>query len=458
MAIDQDLARSLLTSAVARYESACRWGLVTVVAMLVFHVMTFGPFVGAEVERSTVAAESEALRSASNELSANLTTQQTVMQEVRDDLDAMLARKKADFDALQRAVELIREAALGGDADSGGGAGGVDANPAVQAPIFVQAPAPRIQESARVGFFADRIEQEGLSERVRAAPTGADLRTVLTPLIERHVIAPQFARVNESWQSKLPQLETGAERIKEQFSALAAAFPTAPVWADMPEQADSYLGDLRAVVFGPPGDPQWWHTVVGKDDAVLQMKELEVELISPQSFHAANLALQGWLGDRDTLLAGLDARLENLQQRFDEQQDRLANLLVPISGVALDLSIVVGSFPLVLAILLGLAIGWPARRRREALRAATLARRAGLVGQDDEAFLPIRTSAWPLGYALGSVALSIGWITVASWQLAAWTDRDGLDLLGMTGVAVLVVAAAGLYSARAAAERDTPHA
>ncbi|PXX99289.1 hypothetical protein [Halomonas sp. LBP4] len=447
MAIDKDLARSLLTSAVTRYESACRWGLVTVLVMLVFHVMTFGPFVAAQVERAKVAAESKALKQTSDELRANLRAQQTAMQEVRDGLDVMLVRKKADLDALQRAVEFIRESTSGEQDEAGSERG---ANLAVQAPIAVQEPAPRLQDSARVRFFAKRIEQEGLSERVRAASTGADLRTILTPLIDRHVIAPQFARVNENWQSKVPQLETGALRIKEQFAKLANTFPNAPLWAEMREKADSYLDDLRAVEFGPPDDPQWWHTVVGKDDAVLQMKELEVALISPPSFHAANEALQNWLSDRDTMLAGLNAQLQSLQQRFDEQQDRLANLLVPISGVALDLSIVVGNFPLVLAILLGSAIGWPARRHRELLRAVALARRADLITRGDEDLLTAQSSAWPLGYALGSVALSIAWISVVSWQLAKWTDRGDLDLVSMTAVAITFVVAAGIYKFRIA--------
>lgn len=456
MAIDKDLARSLLISAVARYESSHRWGLVMVLVMLVFHVMTFGPFVDAQVERAKVAVESKALKGTSDELYANLRAQQTAMQEVRNDLDAMLVRKKADFVALQRAVEYIRES-TSGERDEAGSERG--ANFAVQAPMVVQEPVPRLQDSARVRFFVERIEQEGLSERVRAASTGADLRTILTPFIDRHVITPQFARVNENWQSRLPQLETGGQRIKEQFAKLANMFPNAPLWAEMPEKADSYLEDLRAVEFGPPDDPQWWHTIVGKDDAVLQMKELEVALISPPSFHAANEALQSWLRDRDTMLAGLNSQLQSLQQRFDEQQDRLANLLVPISGVALDLSIVVGNFPLVLAILLGIAIGWPARRQRELLRAAALARRADLIAQGDEELLTAQRSAWPVGYALGSVMLSVAWISIVSWQLAKWADRDGLGPVSMTAVAIMVVVAAGIYKfliAKQGAEHGPP--
>jgi hypothetical protein len=442
MAVDESLARSLLTDATARYESACRWSLITALVLLVFHVMTVAPFIRAHVERSAVMAEQSTLETVAAELQTNLQAQERAMETVRDALDSMLVAKKSDFEALQRAVVSVR-----------GSLDGVDGGGAVEDPPFVQA-VPRLQQDPRVDLFVELIRAEGLNAAVREADTGSELRTILTPLIEREIIAPRFARVEEIWQARLPQLEQGADALGERFAELASENADAALWGRMRSEAERYSSTLRDVVFRAPDDPEWWHTVVGKDAAILQMKDVEVELISPESFRAASASLQGWLDDRDAIVADLNAQLDALQQLFDEQQDRLTNLLVPISGVALDLSIVVGHFPLVLAAFLGVAIAWPERRYRALFRAAALARRANLLTAEDVSLmLPGRNTASSFAYALGGVALSIGWIAFAIRQLASWDGRVGLGLAVMTAGAILIVIAAGVYNLRAVAAR-----
>ena len=104
MAVDQELARTFLTSAAARYESACRWGLIACFSILVFHVMTFSPFVRAQVERAAVTTQSKTLSDVSNEVTASLEAQQTAIKDVRDELDSMLKSKKDDFGEIGRAT------------------------------------------------------------------------------------------------------------------------------------------------------------------------------------------------------------------------------------------------------------------------------------------------------------------------------------------------------------------
>lgn len=458
MAVDQNLARSLLTDAKTRYESARRWSLVTVLVLLLLHVMTVGPFVRAQIERAAVAEEQRSLREASADLSTSLQTQQRVMQEIRDALDAMLAAKKADFDALQSAVVAIR-AAQGQETS---GTDGLSPDFGAQDPLFVQAPVPQLQAqvpqlraSARSDVFVQLIQQDGLAGSVAAAESGDELRTILRPIIEREIIEPRFARVNAVWGSRQPELAEGAGRIRQRFAELAAEFPETPLWSEMSAEAASYRAALDNVVFGPPpDDPDWWHTVVGKDAAVLQMKEVDVGLLSPESFTTASTALQGWLDDRDVLIADLDGQLAELEAQFDQQQQRLAGLIAPISGVALDLSIVVGDFPLALAVLLGMAMIWPERRYRELVGSAELARRAGLIeAQDGELFLPGGNARLSLFWSLGGVVLAVAWILLASRQLAAWSGREGPSLVVITGVAILIVAAIGIWKIRAAAAR-----
>lgn len=412
--------------------------------------MTFSPFVRGQVERAAITAQSKTLSDVSKEVTASLEAQQSAMTDVRGELDSMLKSKKADFGALQRAVELTRQSPGTGPGASTDRTDRTGARPMVQMPMLgVQRRSARLEESARAGFFVELIQREGISEEVRAANTGRKLRIALRLIVEQHVITPRFKKVSESWQAKLPVLREKAVRVKARFAEMAKIFPDEPLWTMMPAEVERYVAALQEVTFRPPDDPEWWHTVVGKDDAVLRMKNVAVELISSKSFRTATEALQKLLNDRKQVVAALDARLLDLQRRFEEQQDRLSDLIAPIKGVALDLSIVVGNFPLVLSILLGIATIWPARRYGELFRAATVARRADLI---DELAADVlwRSRDWgrSVTHTLGLVALFIAWVLAAAWQLSAWPGRDGLDLVIMTATSVLIVVASGLYKAQ----------
>lgn len=450
MAVDQDLARKLLTDAAARYESACRWSLVVCISIFVFHILTFSPFIRAQVERAALTEQSKLLTAASAEVASALEAQETTMKEVRADLDAMLKRKKAEFALLQLAVETIRQSSGPGAEPPAPSEDRSNPDPMVQMPLSaVQRTGPRLEESARVEHFMDEIRAQGLTDLVRNASSGRQLRIALRPIVEGSVIEPQFEQVRNHWQERVPDLRGKAETARDRFAQLARLFPDEPRWGTMPAEIDVYLAALGKVTFGPPNDPEWWHSVVGKDDAVLEMKNVAVELIGTPSFRDATQALQRLIDERQQLVASLDAKLKDLQRQFAQQSDRLSDLISPIKGVALELSVVVGNFPLVLAFLLAAATIWPVRRYCTLIRAAALARRAELIDGPAAETL-CRPSDWMRSVTLlfGQVAFFISWVGVAAWQLAPWQDRDGLNLAFMTAMAVLVLIGGALYKAR----------
>ena len=176
------------------------------------------------------------------------------------------------------------------------------------------------------------------------------------------------------------------------------------------------------------------------------MKTVTVERISTPSLRRATKSLKMLVAERKQMVTTLDAKLAELRQQFEKQKDRLSDLIAPIKGVALELSVVVGNFPMVLALLLAAATLWPVRRYSTLIGAAALARRAELIDEPAAETL-WRPSGWMRSLALlfGQVAIFVAWILVAAWQLNAWAEREGLDLTLLTASAVLIVVGAGLY-------------
>jgi hypothetical protein len=449
MAVDQALARTLLTDAAARYESTCRWSLIVCISIFVFHILTFSPFIGAQTERAELTGQLSLLTDASAEAAAALDAQEMAMKKVRADLDAMLKNTKADFALLQRAVETIRPNLDPEASSPAAPADGSGPGPMVQMQIqSVRSAGPSPEQSARIDVFLGAIRQQGLADPVRDAKNGRQLRTVLRPIVERLVIEPQFETLRKSWREGLPDLRDKAQTARDRLARLAARFPDEPRVVAMPAEIEAYLAALDKVTFGPPDDPKWWHSVVGKDDAVLEMKDVAVELISTPSFRDARKALKALIAEQEHLTAALDGKLEDLRRQFEQQTARLGDLIAPIKGVALELSVVVANFPLVLALLLAAAMIWPARRYRALIAAAALARRAELIDQPAAEAMS-GPGAWMRSAALsfGQVVLFLAWIGGAAWQVAPWEDRDGLNLNLLTGLAVLIVIGAALYRA-----------
>lgn len=447
MGTDPELARTLVTSSTDRYESASRWALLACLTIFVFHVMTFSPFIRAQVQRAAAADEVAVLSSAIKELKASLDAQQAAIGRIRSELDAMLEAKKREFAALQRAVQMARTGRSRGAAIGTGDP--QDADPTVQRPLMVQMPLRAQGASAGGRDFGRLLEQENVVAAVRAASSDSALRDALRPLVEQHIIRPHFDVIEAVWRQQLPELRAQGARTKFQVEAVARQFPGDPAWRGLPAEVDRYLAALGEVKFQPPDDPAWWHSVIGKADAVIQLREEAARQISPASFEAAAAALDGLLKARAELMTKLDARLTELRRQFDAQQERLGELIAPIKGVALDLSVLVGNFPLFLGILLGVAVAWPARRYRELSRATWLARQANLVDTTAEGVLRHRDgNRHGLALTVALVVLLVGWVLVAAWQLSAWAAREGPSLVLLTVMGAAVVIASAAYRAQ----------
>lgn len=451
MAVDQDLARTMLNEAATRYESAGRWALILCAVVFVFHILTFSPFIRAQAARAALAEQIDILDGTSTDLGAMLDVQQAAMDAVRGDLDAMLKRMKEEFGFLQRAIETIRTApAPGAGQPPSAGLPPQPPRPMVQMQMQAAPAGSQTMQEAHVESFIKAIRTDNLTDLVRDAPGGQMLRDVLRPLIEQKIIGPQFATVTASWKARLPDLLGKTDAVRASLVRLTALFPAELRWPALRARIDAYRAALDKVTFGPPADdPNWWYTTAGKGAAVLKMKDIATDRLTTPSFREAHKALRALLDERAHLVAGIDDRLSALERQFEAQKEKLGELIAPVKGLAFDLSVVSANFPLVLALLLAAALVWPARRYDALRSAATLARRAGLIDQDGaDALLHPGGMLGSAAVLTAQAVLFVAWCLAAAWQLRDWPGREGLDLPLLTGLAVAIVVGAALYKAQ----------
>jgi hypothetical protein len=426
MALDQNLARTLLTDAVSRYESASRWAIIACVVLLIFHVMTFSPFLRSQSDLGAAENQMEALASTQDVLQSQLQTQQEKMQQLRDKLDEVLASKRAAFEALQHALETIRDP--GPENESG------PADSPVQAQVIQTFARPWIWHGVN---FRELIENEGAVDRVRDAQTIDQLRELLQPIIEDSIIKPHFQELNEKWSEMLPELRSYVERLQDELNRSSGLLPEQrELLQEMSGHAETYLASLKKVAFTPPGDADWWHSVPGKIAAFEELADRAAEeILDARSFQVTDAALQKLIASRKELVDASEAKLEQIKKQFDQQEARLADFIAPIRGVALDLSIVVAFFPLILGALLGVVIAWPARRGAELASAVWLAQRADLIDAAGASTLTGRRSP---GFAvlktIGLAVFSIAWILVAAFQIWSRDGGNGFDAVSRVGI------------------------
>jgi len=118
------------------------------------------------------------------------------------------------------------------------------------------------------------------------------------------------------------------------------------------------------------------------------------------------LALAGEISQAEELLlkdsklmARLSKQIEDLLKKgdsyalekgFEEQKKRAEELAKPLTDLALDLALITESFPLILAVGIGVAIFWPGWRRRELLETWGHSSQSILNG----GMLPKRSGSW----------------------------------------------------------------
>ncbi len=440
--MDRDLAKELFHTARRQYDSAVRWSLIVLSAVLFFHLMLYAPYI--ELYNDHAVAKEELAVMDEQRLVLSAVEQflhsgeGSLMNRFRSQLRELVEGLRFDLSRLNRSVELAREEPQAG----------IPAQPPQELQM-AQRILPFDTQQPR-DFFP--IDDPGLRDRIKKAPDMASIRALIRPLVERDIVTPHFAELNSFWKHQaLPRLEYSIDSVVALLRE-----PGTPLLRDDPlsramEEGLTQIKNMASEVeFAPPEDSSWWASVEDKERMAAGLAEsVERDIVSPATLSGIVLRVESLLSRQQEVVADLENEMAELKVRFERMQDDLASLGQSFTAIAVNLDGVVARFPILIAICLAWVAFWTAKRARD-LAAATDA----LVVLEEDAKLwdwfrrrvrltVLGSSAAADAMLLGAVALV--WVGVASVQLLRMPDINLAKLTTSSLVGIVIALAAVGY-------------
>jgi ElaB/YqjD/DUF883 family membrane-anchored ribosome-binding protein len=286
---------------------------------------------------------------------------------------------------------------------------------------------------------------EDLAEKVRAS--GFVLKDVVDPWIEKSVIQPRLDELRDAWRTKVwPKLTAIAADLNSQVDEALKLSPKDPDLFELKKQLKAFVQSGASINFNPPANHSWWRTQRGKNATgeefdASSASALHVDLIDNVA-KAMQTAADKANSKADAIMANAEQAQKALEKSFEEQKKRAAELAQPIGFLAVDLAMLVETFPLILGGALGVAFFWIGWRRRELAQAwAALAKADGEWQHGAEA---IGLAHGPRKELIVAFIAALSWVTFASCQLSVSTvlPLSRAAELGALGVCFLAVGAA----------------
>jgi hypothetical protein len=286
---------------------------------------------------------------------------------------------------------------------------------------------------------------EDLAEKVRAS--GFVLKDVVDPWIEKSVIQPRLDELRDAWRTKVwPKLTAIAADLNSQVDEALKLSPKDPDLFELKKQLKAFVQSGASINFNPPANHSWWRTQRGKNATgeefdASSASALHVDLIDNVA-KAMQTAADKANSKADAIMANAEQAQKALEKSFEEQKKRAAELAQPIGFLAVDLAMLVETFPLILGGALGVAFFWIGWRRRELAQAwAALAKADAEWQHGAEA---IGLAHGPRKELIVAFIAALSWVTFASCQLSVSTvlPLSRAAELGALGVCFLAVGAA----------------
>jgi ElaB/YqjD/DUF883 family membrane-anchored ribosome-binding protein len=286
---------------------------------------------------------------------------------------------------------------------------------------------------------------EDLAEKVRAS--GFVLKDVVDPWIEKSVIQPRLDELRDAWRTKVwPKLTAIAADLNSQVDEALKLSPKDPDLFELEKQLKAFVQSGASINFNPPANHSWWRTQRGKNATgeefdASSASALHVDLIDNVA-KAMQTAADKANSKADAIMANAEQAQKALEKSFEEQKKRAAELAQPIGFLAVDLAMLVETFPLILGGALGVAFFWIGWRRRELAQAwAALAKADAEWQHGAEA---IGLAHGPRKELIVAFIAALSWVTFASCQLSVSTvlPLSRAAELGALGVCFLAVGAA----------------
>lgn len=467
--MNEELIKSMFLKARDQYEGAVRWALLAVIFSALFHLLTFSQYISLNkrmAEAQTISNDLGQLEGELSETTSNLEYCQLQMDDAfEQQVESTVRLLATDFEELSTAVNKIRTPSTSGISP-------LDPNSLLENGSQITIQQPQIGQSiSRPVFQFDA----SLENEIRNAKSETELRQLLIPIIEEQIIQPRFRELNEFWKNNI--LTNLKDTIPQAMRALEdnrLLFPGDPKEFDeLINQLDRTLNYVDSIVFVPPSsDPEWWDSVAGKRATLNEMRDAVIsgflDVSSVESFKEAQTQVQEAHEKQVVLLDEIHADIQELEEKFKQEQSRLEIMGKPFEFVSLDLAFVVSIFPLILGLILSASIIWATNHLQGLAWAVDemvqtggdrallgwFSRRTGLSWESPRENIPggkewhrlgKRNKTWVLIQLIRILLYSV-WMGIATWQLYGWEQRDTTQILWFLAAGDVLIIVAGLYS------------
>lgn len=469
--MDTEISRLIFSKARDRYDSAMRIAFLAILALIIFHLTTFQPFIDATARLSRVKIKNEMLKGVQRKLilihSDLKQLEKQTHNIIRDALYRTLVSKVAAFQQLDMMVTAIRSGEVG---DLPTVIGRPDM-PQMQLPddsiqMQVQRPLQRDDLSVQVPLDAGpRFSQlpaieDTLADRIKQADSIEELRSLLLSYVRQNIIEVHFAELSNDLQAKAPALKEYAIAIRDSSVHFAKMHPShAAYFKKLAQGMDEFVYAFNTLSIQPPENDHWWTSVQSKlvtMDALGEGAEQSLaQHLNRELSEQLENDLRWAVQQNDTAKAKIDIEIKALEKQFHSQQAQIQNFGSFMKWGVLNLKPVTAKFPLLLAFILAALSLMLSRRIHELALTITMMRDEqkelqhwlrrrvdGIGGRVLFDRLPAKE------YILAGAGLL--WVAIASWQVAGWEEVGAIGAIVMFVISVPVIGFAGWYQRRVA--------
>jgi hypothetical protein len=222
--------------------------------------------------------------------------------------------------------------------------------------------------------------------------------------------------------------------------------PKDPDLFELERHVQAFVQSGASINFDPPANHSWWRTqrekgATGEEFDASSAGALHVDLIDNVA-KAMQTTADKANSKADAILANAEQAEKALEKSFEEQKKHADELAQPIGFLAVDLAMLVETFPPILGGALGVAFFWIGWRRRELAQAwAALAKADAEWQHRSEA---IGLAHGPRKEFIVVFIAALSWVAFARCQLSVSTvlPLSRAAELGPLGVCFLAVGAA----------------
>jgi len=456
-----DFAATLFTEARTHYEAACRWFCIVAVALAVFHLMIFRPYVDLTARK---AAAADAL-SRESALKQELDALEPGFAELAERSTAAATQRLADLLAELRGTfaslnDIILELRRLGPEQAGSDAGerlfaprgGDLAGSSLMAQMPIAnamaqtAPAPAPLQMA-AGAAVPAMSGD-LRRRVAAAQWQYEVLDAIEPYIDQQIVGPSFARFNGQWQQAVvPAAASTGDALAQRIHGAATRFPAeAADWRKAEETVAGIMSAVRGFKIAPPSQPRWWAAAETKTATVHDYLRAfdESALGGGSALGELRQRTDAAIAANQAAQREIDSAIAQLSDEFREQQKELAERVEGLKGLAIDLATVIPWFPAILGAGFVALTLWLASRLQQLGEAVALYARGEPASPAPEWLRSrIAGSPWHRGSALLlRSALVVAWIALAGLELRSAGLAGGIEILLTALLAATALAAA----------------